>query len=145
MFNCEIRQFFPGKRGDFWAKIHYTKERHFFHAGRLSGVEDEGGLTGMTQSLQADPESARDHFADACFPVLLVDGELTILFANKEASEQFPAFRLPDGLRTLLSRRRPPDVSAGSGSGNILNRTYLRCPGSPCRRRLFPLRTAARA
>lgn len=57
----------------------------------------------MTQSLQADPESARDHFADACFPVLLVDGELTILFANKEASEQFPAFRLPDGLRTLLS------------------------------------------
>lgn len=28
---------------------------------------------------------------------------MTILFANKEASEQFPAFRLPDGLRTLLS------------------------------------------
>ena len=57
----------------------------------------------VTQSLYGDLETARDHFSEACFPVLLVDEALTILFANQQAAELFPALKLPDGLRTLLA------------------------------------------
>ena len=42
-------------------------------------------------------------FQEACIPALLVDQNLSILYANQYACDSFPELEQPDGLRTLLT------------------------------------------